>query len=291
VPAIKVHEDRCTRCGACVAVCASAHVFELREGAAEPVRTNDCWSCGHCVAVCPTDAIHHSDYPLDACPSLDALPSYEELITALRARRSTRAYRDKPIPRPLVRQLVDVSRWAPSATNAQEVDWIALDEPTRIERLSREVVSTLGRLVRLLQNPLLRPFLSLALGKKRVEKAAESAEDFESLVQRQSHGEDPIFYHAPVVLIAHVPQGTYFGTSDAVYAAYNLMLAAERLGLGTCHIGFFNVARERNRELRDMVGLPTTRQIEVVITLGYPRFEFRRALPRRQRELRWNPEA
>jgi len=291
LPTINIDEDHCTRCGACVAVCASAHVFELQESAAQPVRSEDCWLCGHCVAVCPVDAIQHSDYPLDACPSIDSLPSYEELVTALRARRSTRVYRDKPVPRHTVRQLVDVSRYAPSATNAQEVDWVALDDPARIERLSVEVVSTLARMAGLLQNPLLRPFLSLALGKARVEKAAESAEDFERLVERQRQGEDPIFYHAPVVLVAHVPQGTYFGRSDAVYATYNLMLAAERLGLGTCHIGFFNAARERNRGLRDIVGLPPERRIEVVMTLGYPRFTFRRALPRRRRELEWNPEA
>jgi len=38
-----------------------------------------------------------------------------------------------------------------------------------------------------------------------VEEAARSAEDFARLVERQRHAEDPIFHHAPAVLIAHVP--------------------------------------------------------------------------------------
>jgi nitroreductase len=91
------------------------------------------------------------------------------------------------------------------------------------------------------------------------------------------------------VLVAHVPRGTYFGRDDGVYAAYNLILAAQRLGLGTCQIGYVNIALERNRGLRRMLGLPSERQLEVALALGYPRFEFQRGLPRRRTDLVWNP--
>ena len=289
MPDIAVNEERCTRCGACVAVCRVARVFELAREAAEVVRPDDCWLCGHCVAVCPVDAVEHSAYPLEACPPIESPPSYEELVTALRERRSLRVFRDKPVPRETVRQLIDVSRWVPSASNAQAVDWIAVDDPAQIRRLSREVTATLGHLSRLLQNRLLRPFLYVALGKERVEEAVESADEFQRLADALARGEDPIFYQAPVVLAAHVPKRSYFGRDDAVYAAYNVMLAGERLGLGACHIGYFNVALERNEELRRLLGLAEDRQIKVVMILGYPRFRFRRALPRRRMVLEWNP--
>jgi len=313
VPDIVVNEERCTRCGACVAVCAASRVFEMDEGAAEVVREEDCWLCGHCVAVCPVDAVDHSAYPLDACPKIKSPPSYEELVTALRERRSMRVFRDKRVPRETVRQLVDVSRWAPSASNAQVVDWIAIDDPVQIARLSAEVVATLGQLARLVRSRLLRPFLYLTLGREKMEQGLEAADEFQELVEAHVRGEDPIFRHAPVILAAHVPKEWYFGRDDAVYAAYNLMLAAERLGLGTCHIGYVNLALERSQglqrvvrlppergssipaaspdpgALQRMLGLQPGRQIEVVLTLGYPRFQFRRALPRRRMELMWNP--
>ena len=289
VPDIEVNAKRCTRCGGCVGVCTSARVFELGERAAQVMRPDACWLCGHCVAVCPVDAVEHSAYPLDACPVIESPPSYEELVTALRERRSLRVFRDRRVPRETVRQLVDVSRWAPSASNAQVVDWIALDDPTRIAQLSAEVVETLARVAGLLQIRLLHPFLYLALGKDKVDEAVESADEFERLIQAQARGEDPIFHQAPVVLAAHVPRVSYFGRDDAVYAAYSLMLAAERVGLGTCHIGYVNAALERNQELARMMGLPPERRVEVVMTLGYPRYQFRRALPRRRMELLWNP--
>jgi len=291
VPTITVDQETCISCGGCEAVCRTARVYELGEGAAEAVRPEACWLCGHCVAVCPVDAVHHSEYPLDACPTIDrdALPSFEDLVGALRARRSIRVFRDKPVPRDTVRQLVDVSRWAPSASNQQPIDWIALDDPDRIARLRDAVVGTLDRTAQLLQIRLLRPFLSIALGPHRIDEAVEAAESFEELARRHAEGKDPIFYGAPVVLAAHVPVEAFFGRDDTVYAAYNVMLAAERLGLGTCQIGYVNAALERNDDLPKIIGVPEGRKLELTIALGYPRFTFHRAPSRRERTLDWNP--
>jgi len=90
------------------------------------------------------------------------------------------------------------------------------------------------------------------------------------------------------VLVAHVPAGDSMGRDDAVYAAYNLMLAAQRVGLGTCQIGYFNGALDRSRSLRCALGLPEDRRAEVTLVLGYPRYRFRRVLPRRRPEVVWN---
>jgi nitroreductase/NAD-dependent dihydropyrimidine dehydrogenase PreA subunit len=289
---IVVNQEPCTRCGACIALC-TGRVFERVDERVEAAVPEKCWLCGHCVAACPVDAIQHSAYPVSACPALDpdTLPSLDGLVAALRARRSARVFRDLPVPRQVVRELIDLARWGPSASNEQPVDWVALDDPARIGALSAQAVAVLAQTARLLRNPLLRPFLRLALGAERVNKGLESADSFERLAQRAAQGEDPIFFQAPVVLIAHVPADAYFGRDDAVYAAYNLMLGAQRLGLGTCHIGYFSVALDRSHELRRALGLPEDRRAEVTLVLGYPKYRFRRAPTRRQPELVWNPAA
>jgi hypothetical protein len=89
----------------------------------------------------------HSEYPLEDCPPLDPtrLPSAEALEWALRARRSARVFRDRPVPREVVRELVDAGRWAPSASNAQPVDWLAIDDPARIAALSAQTVASWPR--------------------------------------------------------------------------------------------------------------------------------------------------
>lgn len=286
---IRVDPELCSSCGACVALC-TACVYEEGDDGSKAVAPEECWGCGHCVAVCPAEAIQHSEYPVTTCPSLDqlAVPTLDKLVTALRERRSSRVFREEPVPRQVVRELVDIARWVPSASNAQPVDWLALDDPARIAQLGAQAVEVLAQTARLLRNPLLRPILGLVVGADQVKTSLESAEKFERLEERRAQGKDPIFYRAPVVLIAHVPRPDYFGRDDAIYAAYNLMLAAQRLGLGTCQIGYFQAALDRSKPLRCALGLPEDRRAEVTLVLGYPAYDFQRLLPRRQPELTWN---
>lgn len=283
---IKVDQMLCIQCGACIDLCGSAAVYREVDPAqdagqgteTQAVAPEECWECGHCVAACPTDAIVHSAFPLSDCPEIDpaVLPSLAGLLTAFRERRSARVFKDRPVPRQVVRELVDLSRWVLSASNGQPVDWLAFDDADRIATLSARTVEVLaGRSHELRQAG-------------DASNDLQYAEDLEPLAQSQAQGEDPIFYRAPVVLVAHVPVAASFGRDDAVYAAYNLMLAAERLGLGTCQIGYFQGALQRSTELRLMLGLPPDRRPEVELILGYPVHSFRRLIPRRQPELLWD---
>ena len=288
---IVVDRETCTRCGACVALC-TGRVFETVGERIEVVAPAECWLCGHCVAVCPADAIDHAEYPLDECPPLDTttLPSFDGLVSALRERRSLRIFRDRPVPRQVVRGLVDVARWSPSAGNGQPVDWLAFDDPAHIAALSAQAVGAFAQTARLLRNPLARLYLLLTRGADGVKAGLESMDSFERMAQRHAQGEDPIFRRAPVLLVAHVPNGAYFGRDDAVYAVYNLMLAAQQMGLGTCQIGYFLIALDLNRKLRSALGLPQGRRAEVALVLGYPQYRFRRVLPRRRPNLVWNAQ-
>lgn len=53
---VKVNEDTCTGCNACVTIC-PAKVLELEEGKAVPVNMGDCVGCQSCEMVCPVGAI------------------------------------------------------------------------------------------------------------------------------------------------------------------------------------------------------------------------------------------
>ncbi len=281
--AISIDSAACTRCGACVAVC-SHHVFS---GVGEVTAPDACKACGHCVAVCPADAVHHAAFPLDACPPAPALPDFATLTALLRERRSCRVFAKRPVARETVAQLIDAARWVPSASNGQPVDWLAIDDPARIAALSAGAVGVLAATAQILRNPLARLVLRVAHGKEKVASATRRADGFDEMAARHAAGDDPIFFHAPIVLVAHVPKADYFGRDDAVYAAYNLMLAARTLGLGTCQIGFFQVALDRSIGLRAALNLPLGRAPQVTLVLGYPRYDFHRLVPRREPEIQW----
>ena len=289
VPCIEVSAEACVRCGACVVLCL-AKVYEESDEGVEPTRPERCFACGHCVAACPTDAIDHEHFPLDQCPLIDSdtLPSLDELVTAFRERRSQRVFKEEPIPRETVEKLLDIGRWAPSASNQQPVDWLVIDDRDRIAELSKGVLDALGRLVVLARNPLLRPLLRLIGGKELARQARKAASDFEEARNRQRAGGDPILYHAPVLLVVHVPKSDRFGRDNAAYAAYNVMLAAQRLGLGTCQIGFLQFALSLSRRLRKSLHLPSGRKPEIALVLGVPKYPFRRVVPRRETKTTWN---
>lgn len=59
-----------------------------------------------------------------------------DLIDAIRARRSTRAFEYQPIPKDALVQLVDCGRWAPSGRNEQPVEYVVVDDPKLIKDIA-----------------------------------------------------------------------------------------------------------------------------------------------------------
>ena len=287
---ITIDEKACIRCGQCVDVCAIAHVFELTDASSVPINAEACWKCGQCVAGCPTDAIDHETFPLEACPIIEKeeRPNRDALIAGFRVRRSQRTFQNVPIDREVVRDLVSLGSWAPTASNSQSVNWLAFDDPARIDELSRGTVDEMSRFVRMANNPLIRFVLPLFIGRSASRQIRNASGLIKRLQSARNQGDDPIFYHAPVVLIGHCPSRNRFGRDDAVYAAYNMMLTAESFGLGTCQIGFFQLMAEKSGRLLKRIGLPKGRSPQIAIIVGYPRHTFRRGLPRRSPNLTWN---
>jgi len=58
------------------------------------------------------------------------------LIDAIRARHSTRAFAYQPIPKDALVQLVDCGRWAPSGRNEQPVEYVVVDDRGQVRELA-----------------------------------------------------------------------------------------------------------------------------------------------------------
>ena len=285
---IIIDEKLCIDCGACIALCTTM-VFAEREQKTQVVSKQTCWLCGHCVAACPTDAIRHSAFPLETCPPVCAnqLPSSDELVSLFRERRSLRVFDRLPVPRQVVEEIVEKARWVPSADNEQNVEWLALDEAHTIAQVSEVVVAVLDRAARRAHSPLCQLATSILRGGDAARADIEAASAFRQLSIRQAAGKDPVFFHAPVVLIAHTPRGKPCACENATYAAYALALMAQRYGLGTCHVGYFKDAVSRDRTVGRILEIPNNRQPVEALVLGYPMFPFKRLIPRRKPVITW----
>lgn len=135
------------------------------------------------------------------------------LMQAIKGRRAVRSYVDRPVPRDVIRDLIDAAAAAPSAMNLQPWSFAVVEGAKRLAGMS-----------------------TLA---KRFLLSSSSADS--SLVTHRASLEDPsfnIFYGAPCLIVVCARPPSRQASEDCCLAAQNLMLAAHGRGLGSCWIGF-----------------------------------------------------
>ena len=280
---INIDQEICIGCGACIDMCSVTHVYALEDEKAKALSPSRCWECGQCVAVCPVDTIAHISFPLNECPVIKRSDDdLEKLIGYLRERRSNRVYKEKHVERDVVDALVRTTRWAPTGKNLQAISWLAVDDPKTIALLSRKTVETLVKGAAQLRNA-----ITSETDPQDQKFHLMQAKTFEHLGRRAEKGEEPIFFGAPVILTAVTPH-SLFGRDDAVISGYTLQLTAVQMGLATCQIGYFIAGLEFDPDLgRDILDIPEAQEIQMVLTLGYPRHIMRRMVARKALPFRW----
>jgi nitroreductase/NAD-dependent dihydropyrimidine dehydrogenase PreA subunit len=267
---LRVDASKCKRDGICVEECGRG-VIELEEGASGPrIRAGmeaRCNVCGHCVVVCPHDALSHSEMPMEDCPPIhEALfINPEQAVQFLRSRRSVRVFKDKPVEKDVVQQLIETARYAPTASNAQPVEWIVFRSEDPIHEMARRTVEWMRGMIKTDPDWKFAPY-------------------FQPVVDTWDSGHDSILRDAPVILIAKASSAAIFGMVDISIALSYLELAALPFGLGTTWAGLLQTALASSPPLRDFVGLSSDVPYHFPIMLGYSKFTYHR-LPER-----WAPK-
>jgi nitroreductase/NAD-dependent dihydropyrimidine dehydrogenase PreA subunit len=277
---ITVHPERCERDGICVAVCPLG-VIEMT-GQDEPPSLvpgadQRCIDCGHCVAVCPTGAMALKTMgPEDCAPIREELRvSREQADQFFMARRSIRAYQDKPVPRETLNKLIHLASYAPAGHNKQFTQWLVIEDRNEIRLLAGLVVEWMRSLLR--EQPHLDAILDLKLQ-----------------VESWEGGEECIFRGAPQIIIAHASQ--YLLTMEPLQKSIQTVftislshveLAAASLGLGACWAGYFMTAAESYPPINEALKLPEGHVSCGGMMIGYPKFPYHRMPLRREPTISW----
>lgn len=163
----------------------------------------------------------------------------KEMLEFILRRQSERKYKDKPVEQEKLDRVLEAARMAPSACNAQPWKFVAVTDKELLSRIADAAsAKLLGMNTFIGQAPVIIVIV-------------REKPNFSSKVGGTIKSKD-------------------YSLIDIGIATENICLQALAEGLGTCIIGWFDEGR-----LRSILGIPSSKRVELIITLGYAAGEYR----------------
>lgn len=240
---IKVNKDLCIGCGLCKNDCPVNNI--TIEDKKASIKAQTCIKCGHCVAICPKAAINITGFDEEPIEfSKQPIVDSNELLMALKAKRSIRKFKNKDVPKDIIEKIIEAGRFAPTAKNAQDVSYIVLDKDKK--KFEDVAVKVFRRI---------KPIAGLF-----IKEAREVCID------------DYFFFKKAPKVILVVSKNEV----NASLAASNMSLMAESFGLGVLYSGFFTEVVKYSLKLKKLLKLKPKEQVVATLVIGYPDVKYRR---------------
>jgi len=276
-------EDKCNQCMLCVRDCV-AGVWRIVDGKSQPVDIDSCNRCSHCLAVCPCDAILHDGLKRDQIIKVNRKNLNPEVFRdIIISRRSIRQFKDVPVPRDVIEQILDLARYAPTASNDQNVGYIVITDKKLIEEAANNIFGFVSRLYNKTKKGIGRIIVNLTgLTNNRYLKVMDYVQK-----QNAETGRDFILHNAPVLILIYAPRNARFASDNCNIAATAIINYAHALNLGTCLIGFMVMFLRYSRTLRKKFGIPKGMRIYASLVMGYPAYKYTNTASRKKPEVQW----
>ncbi|MCX5909366.1 MAG: nitroreductase family protein [Deltaproteobacteria bacterium] len=248
-----------------------------------------CIECGHCEAVCPTGAVVCEAASLERAPGQGPGPavSPETMELLLRERRSVRNYTPDPVPQGVLEKILEAGRYAPTGSNSQNVHYLVLTSPGPISQLGKMTLAFYEKMFSRVRGGVSGFIFALIAGRKTVEYLRSTLPKVEYAYERMKKGKDILFYHAPVVMLAHAESWDSSSSFNCSVALYHCSLMAHTLGLGCCFNGFLVNAVNHDRIIKRWLGIPADHKCYSAMTLGYPKVKYLRLVHRDPLQVTW----
>lgn len=247
---VHIEDSTCTHCGFCAQVCPQyLFVWNKKETARyDAARDNQCIHCGHCYAVCPSGSVSLDGVKAADMPAVHKAPlALLQRETLFRTRRSVRAFSGKKVPHDVLNEALLDASYAPTATNKQNIEWILVEDPTRLQRIITETVDWVR---------------------------SSGSPRYAGYLEHYEAGLDVILRGAHQAIFAYTPDSWVWGPQDASAALSYLELSLHTRGIGTCWAGFVTAACAAGAV--PALALPAGHSLHGGLMLGYPAVPYAR---------------
>lgn len=269
---LEINKETCTKCGACAFVCGGMIIIPKESDYPRQVPGTDefCMRCGHCVAVCPTGSMTHKEMTPEACPPIDKKleVSFKQVSQLIKSRRSIREFQGKAVPRKEIERIIEVARFAPTGHNMQDVQWLVIDSPEELRRLTAIGIDW---------------FRSMAEGN------TPWALQMQAILKMHDMGINIFLRDAPVVVVACAEKNNPIAATDCAIALSYFDLAAKAAGLGCCWNGYFYFAAQSFPSMIKAVALPEGFTPYGALMVGYPKYKYQRIPARKPARIIYRP--
>ncbi len=276
-------EEKCSKCLLCVRDCVSG-IWRVIDGVPTPVDQDLCNRCSHCIAVCPRDAIRHTGLDADRTVGVNKKNLRPEVYrNIILGRRSIRHYRDREVPREAIEKVIDLARYAPTASNDQNVGYIIITNKKILSEISKRIFGFANKIYDRFNTGIGR-MIKNATGLKnnRYIRRLEYIREEYAASKR-----DYILYNAPVLILLYTPKKANFGCDNSNIAATTIVNYAHSLGLGTCFIGFMTLALRLSKKMRKLAGVPKEVRVHASLVMGFPAYSFAKTVSRKDPDIKW----
>lgn len=164
--------------------------------------------------------------------------------------------------------LIDTARYAPTASNKQQVHWTVVEDPARMHCLAAMVID------------FMKQMLPALTDEQRVRSMRR-------IITAWDQGEDRVLRGAPNLILVHAPEDQPFAETDCVTGLAHLELYAYAQGLGTCWAGYFTAAAKFHAPLTEVLALPPGHQCYGAVMIGYPQYRYKRIPQRNEAVVTW----
>lgn len=266
---IEVNTEACIKCGLCIGACPT-RVLTMGEKGPEEIMAQNCIACGHCVAICPTKAINNERTPLDKQVELTEWSPLDKKTAQqfLRSRRSIRCYKDTPVPKDKLLELVEIARFAPTASNGQGISYIIINDKEILKKVTRVIIEWM---------------------EAEVLKGPKSHWSFPLHISVYREKEmDSILRDAPHLILAMAKRDFARGRENTIFSLAYLELFAPSLGLGSCWAGLVEACIFAGyAPLLELFNVPKDKVITGAVMTGYPKYKFKRLTDRNPLDVQW----
>jgi nitroreductase/NAD-dependent dihydropyrimidine dehydrogenase PreA subunit len=291
---IHINEDLCSGCGLCGEICPRRIPYLDATGDKKVSRCNSeradiCIHCGHCALVCKQGAVvveGMGEGDVMATPPMQV--SKEQLFSLLQHRRSVRRFKKQAVPRELLEQVAESAHFAPLVASSGTLGVMVIDDLVKLRAISDILVELYEGLLGALSNPIGRFIVKRKVGDRyaTVTDFLKPALEWYLRWYKEGAG-DEIIRDAPAVMLFHAPRSEPDIEISCAIAAWNAVLTAEALGLGSLYNGFLPDGVNRSPKLREYLALPPKRNVFAGLSLGFPKFKLKRTVRRNLSEIRF----